>query len=232
MTDPHFTRDYVWLVITSLGSFTPDWSKVKALGITGIYLNAADPAVTAAKIVEVRGLGFKVGIFYPANTEHQFGADVARAIDTYRKSRFLNDAGQTPVLLDFEPSAGSVQFWQDFITTYRALLPGRVTDFTPEPFKATSLPVRALLNARFDVKVQDYFGDMSPVDFYEAGLDWIRGLDDGAGRVGFDPEHIRGFVDGGRKNKPPIFYQGAKVRNLLPGSCIWNANLLREAGLI
>jgi hypothetical protein len=228
VSDPHFTRDYVWVVITSLGSFTPDWDKVRGLGITGIYLNAADPSVTAAKILEVRGLGFKVGVFYPAHTEFQFGADVARAIDAYRRSHFLNDGGQTPVLLDFEPSDGSVGFWTDFISTYRSLLPGRVTDFTPEPFKAQLLPVSVLLNARFDVKVQDYFGDMSPVDAYEAGLDWVRGLNG----VGYPPEQIRGFVDGGRKNKPPIFYEGRRVRNLLPGTCIWNANLLREAGLI
>jgi hypothetical protein len=228
MSDPHFTREFVWLVITSLGSFTPDWNRVRSLGITGIYLNAADPLATAGMITWVRGLGFKVGIFYPANTEYQFGADVARAIDAYRRSHFSNDGGQTPVLLDFEPSGGSSQFWRDFILVYRQLMTGRVTDFTPEPFKATELPVSDLLTARFDVKVQDYFGDMSLVDAYEAGLDWIRGLNG----VGYPPEQIRGFVDGGRKNKPPIFYEGQRVRNLLPGTVIWNANLLREAGLI
>lgn len=226
MSDPHFTRNFVWLVVTD-DSFGLDYSKIRDLGITGIYFSAV-AAGTPTRIPQARAAGFKVGIFYPASTQHQFGGDVARAIDAYRKRVFLNDGGQTPILLDFEPEDGSVGFWNDFIFVYRSALPGRVTDFTPAPFKATVLPVPALLNARFDVKVQNYFGDMSLVDAYEAGLDWIRGLNG----VGYDPEHVRGFVDGGRKNKPPIFYQGGKVRNLLPGTCIWNANLLREGGLI
>jgi hypothetical protein len=227
LSDPHFTRDYVWLTVTD-HSFNLPYESIKALGINGLYLPAADSTTTPAKIQEARNAGFKVGVFYPASSTFQFGHEVAQAINAYRQRVFLNDGGQTPVLLDFEPSDGSVAFWKDFISTYRALLPGRVTDFTPEPFKAGALPVADLLNARFDVKVQDYFGDMSLVDAYEAGLDWIRGLNG----VGYPPEQIRGFVDGGRKNKPPIFYQGQRVRNLLPGTVVWNANLLREAGLI
>jgi hypothetical protein len=229
VSDPHFTRERVWVVFTD-DSFGVPYAALRGLGINGVYFNAA-AAGTPARLGVVPA-DFARGIFYPANTEHMFGAQVAASINEYRKKWFPADSGRTAVLLDFEPSSGSVQFWLDFIATYRLLMPGRVTDFTPEPFKATALPVRQLLAAKFDVKVQDYFGDMSIVDAYEAGLDWIRGLDDGSGRVGFPSEQIRSFVDGGRHNKPPIFYEGRKVRNLLPGTCIWSANLLREAGLI
>jgi hypothetical protein len=225
VSDPHFTRDRVWVVFTD-DSFGVPYAALRGLGINGVYFNAA-AAGTPARLGVVPA-DFARGIFYPANTERQWGADVARAINDYRKRVFPNDGGQTAVLLDFEPSGGSAQFWLDFISQYRTLMPGRVTDFTPEPFKATALPVQDLLNARFDVKVQDYFGDMSIVDAYEAGLDWIRGLNG----VGYPPELIRSFVDGGRHNKPPIFYEGRRVRSLLPGTCIWSANLLREAGLI
>ena len=221
MSDPHFTRDHVWVVFTD-DAFSVPTAAVKALGIDGIYFNAA-AAGTPARIAPTRAAGFKVGIFYPASSAGN-GADVAKAVNAYRLKVFNNDGGQTPILLDFEPSAGGAQFWLDFIAVYRGLLPGRVTDFTPEPFKGADLPVQALLDARFDAKVQHYFGDMSPVDAGEARDDLVA--------WGFPRERVRGFVDGGRVIKPPIFYQGRKVRNLQPGTCVWSANLLREAGLI
>src|SRR5207244_11502547 len=122
------------------------YAVVKGLGIHGIYRQAGD---TLIKFNTDRPAGMKTGIFYPPNSEHQFGADVARSInDTLlRVAPEPADKGQTPVLLDFEPSYGSTQFWQEFISTYRALRPGRVTDFTREPFKATELPAQDRLNA-------------------------------------------------------------------------------------
>ena len=225
MSDPHYTRDHVGLVITSISSLgSIPYAKIKGLGVDLLYLNPADPQVTTAKIKEARGAGFVVGLIVFVDTRAESGADAAKRANDYRIRLASGDAGVTPFLIDAEPSNGSVQFWLDFIAAYRAVMPGRVTDFTPEPFKAAVLPVNYLLNARFDVKVQGYFGDMSPVDGWEAGLDWLS--------VGFPPERIRLFVDGGRKNKPPIFYNDSRARNLLPGSIIWNANLLREAGLI
>jgi hypothetical protein len=221
----HYTRDFVWLVVSSPASFQIDFAKAKALGITGLYY---DRSVTLSQLNLARQNMPKVGLFETADTRTETGVAVATRINGDRLRLAANDGGQTPILLDFEPSTGSVQFWLDFIAEYRRLMPGRVTDFTPEPFKATVLPVADLLNARFDVKVQDYFGGMELVDAYEAGLDWIRGLNG----VGYPSEQIRSFVDGGRKNKPPIFYNGQVVRKLLGGSCIWNANLMREAGLL
>lgn len=226
----HYTRDYVWLVFTD-NSFAPPYKALHDLGITGLYFSAA-AAGFYANCVLARAQGFKAGVFYPAHPQYMYGADVANSINAMRLKWFPQDSGQTPILLDFEPEEGSVPFWTDFIPAYRTKMPGRVTDFTPAPFKATVLPVRQLLNAKFDVKVQGYFGDMSAVDFWEAGDDWVNGLDDGQGRVGFPREQVRMVVDGGRHNRPPIFYLGYKVRNLSKGSIIWNANLLREAGLI
>jgi hypothetical protein len=221
----HYTRDFVWLVVSSPASFQIDFAKCKTLGITGLYY---DRSVTTAQFITAKANMPKVGLFETADTRTETGVAVAQRINNDRLRLANNDGGQTPILLDFEPSNGSVQFWLDFIAEYRRLMPGRVTDFTPEPFKATVLPVADLLNARFDVRVQDYFGGMELVDAYEAGLDWIRGLNG----IGYPPEQIRSFVDGGRKNKPPIFYNGQVVRKLLGGTCIWNANLMREAGLI
>ena len=221
----HFSADYVWLVVSSPSSFQIDFAKAKALGITGLYY---DRSVTLAQLNVARQNMPKVGLFETANTTTEDPWAVAKRINDDRLRLCAGDNGQTPILLDFEPSAGATPFWLDFITQYRAFMPGRVTDFTPEPFKATALPVADLLNARFDVRVQSYFGDMSPVDAWEAGLDWQNGLNG----VGFPPDRIRMFFDAGRVNKPPIFYQGKVVRKLLGGTCLWNANLLREAGLI
>ena len=233
MADPHYTRDNVGVVVTSIASLgSIPYDKFKTLGVDLIYLNAADPAATSAKRKEVLSKGFRCGLFYPASTEHQFGDDVAALVSAeltdFTKDpvtgKPASDNGQTPVLLDFEPSYGSVKFWMDFIVIYRNLRPGRVTDFTPEPFKAADLPLTAILNAHIDIRVQYYFGDMSPADGGECRDDYIS--------RGVPPALVRGFVDGGRKTKLPIFYNGQIVRGLQKGTVIWNANLLREAGLV
>ena len=236
----HYTRDFVWLTVTD-NSFTLPFQKIKDLGITGLYLPASD---TLARYNACRTAGFKVGVFYPASTTTQSGPDVALHVNESRLRLALNDGGATPFLLDFEPSAGSSQFWKDFLwgtadgkRGYRGTnglnngggyMPGRVTDFTPEPFKGTSLPCSDLVAARLDAKVQYYFGGMELVDGGEARDDLQAGLNG----VGFAREAVRGFVDGGRHNWPPIFYNGQRVRSLQGGSCVWNANLCREAGLI
>lgn len=236
----HYTRDFVWLTVTD-NSFNLPYDKIKSLGITGLYLPAWFPWT---RFNEARSTGFKVGVFYPADTRNQSGTDVALHINETRLRVALNDGGATPFLLDFEPSDGSSTFWKEFLwgrpigtRGYRGMgganngggyMPGRVTDFTPEPFKGIALPCSDLIAARLDAKVQYYFGDMSPVDGGEARDDLQTGLNG----VGWPREAIRGFVDGGRRIPPPIFYQGQKVRNLQPGTAIWNANLMREAGLI
>jgi hypothetical protein len=241
----HYTRDFVWLTVTD-NSFNLPFDKIKALGITGLYLPATD---TLARYNSCRAAGFKVGVFYPASTT-QDGPTVALHVNETRLRLALNDSGATPFLLDFEPSAGSSTFWTEFlwgtrveqdsgswVRGYRGTggynngggyMPGRVTDFTPEPFKGTSLPCSDLIAARLDARVQHYFGDMSPVDGGEARDDLQTGLNG----VGFPREAIRGFVDGGRRIPPPIFYNGQRVRSLQGGTCIWSANLMREAGLI
>ena len=240
----HYTRDYVWCVITSIASLgSIPYQAFRDLGITGIYLWAPDNLATPAKRLEVIGAGFKCGLGYPADTRFQYGDDVAR-LASARLTNFIGlggDSGQTPVLLDFEPSQGSAQFWLDFIWGSTARLTKgwrgingissvgapryyRVTDFTPEPFKGTALPCSDLIAARFDARVQVYFGGMEPVDGGEARDDLQA--------YGFPREAIRGFVDGGRVIPPPIFYQGRRVRSLQGGTCIWQANLLREVGLV
>lgn len=242
----HYSDDYVWVVITSIESLgSIPYDKFQALGVTGIYLWAPDNLATNAKRLEIVGKGFKCGLGYPADTRYQYGDYVAKLFSDRLAQFALNDAGQTPALCDFEPTHGSVQFWLDFIYGSASRLTKgwrgingsfnvnapryyRVTDFTPEPFKGTQLPVGDLKAARFNARVQYYFGDMSPVDGGEARED----LENGLNGVGFSREQIRGFVDGGRVIKPPIFYKGFKARNLEPGTCIWNANLLREAGLV
>jgi hypothetical protein len=244
----HFSRDFIWVVITSIASLgSIPYQALRDLGITGIYLWAPDNLATPQKRLEVVGAGFKCGLGYPADTRFQLGDDVAR-LASARLTAFIGtagDGGQTPVLLDFEPSQGSAQFWLDFIwgSAARATkgwrgINGisstgapryyRVTDFTPEPFKGTALPCSDLVAARFDARVQYYFGGMELVDGGEARDDLQTGLNG----VGFPREAIRGFVDGGRHNWPPIFYNGQRVRSLQGGTCIWNANLCREAGLI
>jgi len=241
MANAHYTRDFVWLAVTD-DSFNIPYAALSGLGITGIFRHAAD---TVAKFNADRAAGFKTGVFFPASTTNQLGTDVARLVNDVRLRVALNDGGATPFLLDFEPSHGSTAFWKAFLwgtpgkRGYRGsngmfsmdgsgYMPGRVTDFTPEPFKATELPVSDLLVAHLDCRVQYYFGDMSPVDGGEAREDWEVGLNG----IGFPREAIRGFVDGGRVIKPPMFYEGRRVRNLEPGTVIWNANLLREGGLI
>ena len=225
MASAHFTRDYVWVVITSIASLgSIPYQKLKALGITGIYLSAQDNLATRAKRQEVIDQGFKVGLFYPGNSQFQNGVQVARDVDAKLTTFAGSDSGQTAVLLDFEPSDGSTSFWQAFLPEWRALRSGRVTDMTPEPFKGSVIPLTGILNARLDVMVQTYFGDMSPVDMWEAADDIINN--------GASHEQVHLFVGGGRKSPLPILYNGQPVRGLRPGSCIWNANLLRESGLI
>jgi hypothetical protein len=229
MASAHFSRDYVWVVITSIASLgSIPYQKLRDLGITGIYLSAQDNLATRTKRAEVVNQGFKVGLFYPGNSQFQDGVQTARDVEAHLELFAGADNGQTAILLDFEPSDGAVPFWNAFVGEWRALRPGRVTDFTPEPFKASALPVSLLLNARFDVRVQYYFGDMSPADGGEAREDWLIGLNG----VGFPKEAIRGFVGGGRGSPIPILYQGRVARRLQPGTCVWNANLLRESGLI
>jgi hypothetical protein len=221
----HYTRDHVWVVITSVASLgSVPYQKLKDLGIDGIYFSAQDMAAAKSHRLEALSAGFKVGLFYPGNSQFMDGLQTARSVDAALTTFAGADGGQTPVLLDFEPSDGSVPFWNGFVGEWRALRPGRVTDMTPEPFKAAVLPVDLLLNARFDIKVQNYFGDMSPVDAREAAMDWIR--------RGATDDEVRGFVGGGRKSPLPTLYNGAVVRRLEGGSCVWNANLLRESGLI
>ena len=224
MASAHFSRDFVWVVITSIASLgSVPYQKLKDLGVNGIYFSAMDDQAKAARTVAL-GAGFKVGFFYPGNSLHMDGNQTARDVDAKLTLFTGADHGQTAVLLDVEPSDGSVPFWNAFVAEWRALRPGRVTDMTPEPFKAASLPVDLLLNARFDIKVQNYFGDMSPVDAREAAMDWIR--------RGATDDQVRGFVGGGRKSPLPCLYQGAPARRLENGTIIWNANLLRESGLI
>lgn len=225
MASAHFSRDHVWVVITSIASLgSIPYDKLKTLGINGIYLSAQDNLATKAKRDEAIGKGFKTGFFYPGNGVHMDGTQTARDLDARLTTFAGADNGQTAVLLDFEPSDGSAPFWGKFLPEWRALRPGRVTDMTPEPFKAYVLPVNDILGARLDIRVQTYFGDMSPVDGREAAMDWIR--------RGATDDQVRGFVGGGRKSPLPILSNGVPVRPLEGGSCVWNANLLRESGLI
>ena len=62
------------------------------------------------------------------------------------------------------------------------------------------------------------------MDWREAAMDWIR--------RGATDEQVRGFVGGGRRSPLPILYQGNVARRLEGGTIVWNANLLRESGLI
>jgi hypothetical protein len=225
MASAHFTRDHVWVVITSIASLgSIPYQKFRDLGIDGIYLSAQDNLATKAKLAEVVGAGFKGGLFYPGNAVHMDGAQTARNVDAKLTTFAGADSGQTAVLLDFEPSDGSATFWKAFLPAWRSLRPGRVTDMTPEPFKARVLPVSDLLDAHVEIRVQSYFGDMSPVDAREAAMDWIR--------AGATDAQVRGFVGGGRKSPLPTLYQGTVVRKLEGGSCVWNADLLRESGLV
>ena len=225
MASAHYTRDKVGVDIPSINSLgSIPYQAFRDLGINLIYLRPQDNLATNAKRKEIVGQGFMCGIAYPANPQFMNGDAVAKQIHDYLNTFAPNDNGQTPVMLDFEPSDGSTAFWAAFVAAWRALRPGRVTDFTPEPFKASVLPLQLLADARFDVKVQLYYGDMSPVNAWDACKEYER--------RGFPPEGIFTFVDGGRKNKPlSMFYEGRKVKNLEPGTCIFSANLLREAGL-
>lgn len=247
MSSAHYTRNFVWVVVTSIGSIGGiPFQKLRDLGISGIYLWASDPQATDDKRREIVSQGFACGLGYPANTEYMRGDDVARLASARlagfaRTEAQVGGAGSTPFLCDFEPSYGSTQFWRDFIygnaarqtrgwrgrygvyslnDGYRGY---RVTDMTPEPFKASQLPASDLSRAQFDVVAQTYFGDMSRADPWEVGLDWSRT---------FPLEAIHTFIDGGRKTPLPIFYEGRIVRKLQLGTHVWNANLLREAGLI
>lgn len=240
----HFTRKYVWVVITSLGSLNEHgyipYDALRKLGVTGIYLSRVDPLATNAKRLEVINSGFKCGYFAGWNTTNGVrGDEVARRFSSDLAAFAQNDQGQTPVLLDFEPSSGATQFWLDFlwgrpgtkawrgingIATEQAPRYFRVTDFYGEGYFLSGVPIADVLKARLDVKVSAYFGDMSQLAIDEAVFAWED--------AGFPREGIHVFYDGGRYVKPPIFYQGRVAAKLRGGSCIWNADLLREAGLI
>lgn len=222
----HFTRDHVYLIVTSyasIGGVLP-YAKIKSYGIDGIYFNYQDGMATNAKRLEALNAGIaSVGLFCPIESSAN-GAYSALQI-SQRLSQFaVNDAGQTPVLLDVEPSVGSVPFWNSFIPRWRELRPGRVTDFTPEPYKAADLPLADLLAARFDCVIQGYFGDMSRVPHEEARDDYED--------RGWPKDGLHFFIDGGRKDFPLGFYQGQQARAFPKGTHIWNANLMRERGLI
>ena len=213
----HFSDDFVWVVHTSFSSFNIPYASLKKYGISGIYVLQDDPKAYG-KRNEIVNAGMKAGIMVrtydgtPAQTAQLASEDLTRFAG--------NDGGQTAVLLDYEPS--NRDFLTEFVGEWRKIRPGRVTDFTPEPFKGQYLPQQYLLDSRIYPRVQTYFGDMSPAQWDEAYEDY---------RVIFG-NSVRLFIDGGRKTQLPIFYQGNIVRNLRPGTCIWNTNLMREAGLI
>src|SRR6266542_40423 len=118
----HYTRDEVFVVITSIASLgSIPYQKFRDLGIGGIYLWAPDNLATSTQRIYIVNQGFRCGLGYPADTRYQYGADVAKLI-SQRLASFLGLAGSPdsdnfncPVLLDFEPSYGSTQFWKDFL---------------------------------------------------------------------------------------------------------------------
>ena len=75
MASAHFSRDHVWVVITSIASLgSIPYAKLTTLGINGIYLSAQDDLATKAKRTEVVKAGFAAGLFYPGNSVHMDGA--------------------------------------------------------------------------------------------------------------------------------------------------------------
>src|SRR6266576_457186 len=97
----HYTADFVWLVVSSPASFQIDFAKCKSLGITGLYY---DRSVTTAQFITAKANMPKVGLFETADTRTDAGVAVAQKINSDRLRLANNDGGQTPVLLDFEPS--------------------------------------------------------------------------------------------------------------------------------
>jgi len=213
----HFSDDFAWVVHTSFTSFNIPYAKLKSLGIDGVYVTQDDPACYS-KRQEIVNAGMKPGImvrtfdFTPEATARLADMD----LDRFAK----NDGGQTAVLLDYEPA--NRDFYVRFVQEWRKLRPGRVTDFTPEPFKGGIMPQQFLLDNRIYPRVQTYFGDMSPAQWDEAYEEYRTIFGSG----------VRLFIDGGRKTKLPVFFEGNQVRNLRRGTCVWNTNLMREAGLI
>ncbi len=184
--------DKTWLWLDSIGSFGsfPPYAKIKALQeptVEGIYLNPEDPLVNAARFQEVHSKGLLAGMMSVPRSGDPI--TYARTVDS--QITLMGNNAVDCVMLDIE--VHDAAWIRKAVTEYRALRPGKATDFTNEPLQdgawGGSVSVYPfLVSQRIDLYPQLYLGDMTPVDPVRcvktvaatAPLDKIHGCYDGA----------------------------------------------------
>lgn len=225
---------------TSLKSFNPAYDAMAKLGGTDCFFDVADPLLTAFKMSEAKiktsgdGRPWRPQVYKVWRTGgsgQQFALDLVEDITKFRPG---------VAELDFEgPSdneigvavTGFLTMFRGGQTNWRLAFPLCINVV---PMKGYVLPIAQMAADPFCyVRVQRYYGgEMRPAEPTLCREDIVgRGFP--AERFSFmESAKPRRLSDGTVFNDLPIFSdKGEKVRNL-SGGAIYNANLLREGGLI
>lgn len=223
---------------TTLASFNPPYAKYKEWGFTDIFFDADDPLLTLAKMDEARGKPSADGKNFRAHIykvwRRQEGADFADALLT-QIGKFKPGVAE----LDFEgPDDNEIGVAvNEFLIEFRR---GQAWQMNfplcvnVVPFKGYVLPMTRMTTDPYCYgRIQPYYaGQMRPADPMECLEDWLD--------RGFPRERLsfiysakpRRQIDGSIFEDLPVFTDnGVYVRKLRRGA-VYNANLMREAGLI
>jgi hypothetical protein len=232
-----FSDGRISLWHTSPQSFNLDYVKVKGWGVTDIFLPA--DVATPAKMTEIKskvsadGKNFRAQL-YVDGTHGQKGSDLAAF--TLERITALKPG---VVEVDFEGGDDNAigTAIRAFLTAFRFGDPWRFAFpvcINVVPFKAYVLPLD-LMNPDPNCfgRIQTYYGgECRPADPDECRWDWTH--------RGFPEERLT-FMYSAKSRRQidnilfcdlPIFSDGGVYVRKLRRGAIYNANLLREGGLI
>jgi hypothetical protein len=225
---------------TSLTSFNPPYVKYKEWGFTDIFFDADDPLLTLAKMDEARGK--------PSADGKNFRAHIYKVWRREKGSAFAKTLlTQIP---KFKPGVAELDFEgpddneigvavADFLAWFRDESAPVWQHAFPlcinvVPLKGYVLPIARMRDDPNTYgRIQPYYaGEMRPADPMECLEDWLD--------RGFPRERLsfiysakpRRQNDGSIFEDMPVFTDhGVYVRKLRRGA-VYNANLMREGGLV
>jgi len=146
----------------------PDWAKVTAHGMTGLFFDARSPNVNRDYLVGVNQLGYAVGLYFVDNWpefDTPTGREFAEAVHAQMKLKCPNTNKDMPKI-QFDIERHDPAFVAEALRRFRELRPTRDLSWTFEPRQQgwmTADLVQAVSDCKVRLVPQYYFGDMTPV---------------------------------------------------------------------
>ena len=146
----------------------PDFAKVVAHDIDGLYFDLFDPRITQTYLQVLVDQGYKVGVYMASNWEEFVGKtpdEVAGIVA--KRVREIAGAKKPPTSfpkVQFDLEEHNEDFVADVLEAWRALLPYQDTSWTMEGFQGGWMSdsfVKRVLACKVRVVPQAYMGNMN-----------------------------------------------------------------------